>query len=187
MITDEALYTRLREGDRAALAELIGRYHAPLLRFLYRMTNDLPTAEDLVQDTFVRLLTHEGRAPRSFKSWVYTVARNLTYDAFRSASYRRETPLEPEWGEWLPATRPGVERVVERRTEREEVAEILQELRPQHREVLVLRFYHDLKLQEIAEIIDAPLGTVKSRLHHALKQAKFHLERQEVLAHERGR
>ncbi|MFP4345975.1 MAG: RNA polymerase sigma factor [Anaerolineales bacterium] len=187
MATDEVLYTRVREGDRAALAELIGRYHAPLLRFLYRMTNDLPTAEDLVQDTFVKLMTHEGNMPCNFKSWVFTVARNRVYDLFRTASHRREVTLTVGSEAWVPASGPGVERLVARHADREAIAGVLQALRPQHREVLVLRFYHDLKLQEIAEIIDAPLGTVKSRLHHALKQAKFHLERQEVLAHERGR
>jgi RNA polymerase sigma-70 factor (ECF subfamily) len=179
--TDEALYARVREGDRGALAELVTRYHAPLLAFLYRMTNEEQTAEDLVQETFVKLMTHGGTAPRTFKSWVYTVARNLAYDAFRSASYKRETHVDPEWGEWLPASHPGVEKTAQRHADRERVGAALQELRPHHREVLVLRYYHDLSLKEIAEVVGAPLGTVKSRLHHALKQAKFQLEYREVL------
>jgi RNA polymerase sigma factor (sigma-70 family) len=182
--TDEVLYARVREGDRAALAELVSRYHGPLLHFLYRMVNDEPTAEDLVQDTFVKLMTHQGNMPRSFKSWVFTVARNLVYDLFRTASHRREVTLTVGSEAWLPASGPGVERLVARRADRETIAGILQALQPQHREVLVLRFYHDLKLREIAEIVDAPLGTVKSRLYHALKQAKSQLVRQEVLTYE---
>jgi RNA polymerase sigma-70 factor (ECF subfamily) len=185
LTTDETLYTRVRAGDRDALAELIARYHAPLFRFLYRMTNDEQVAEDLVQDTFVKLMTHEGNVPRSFKPWVFTVARNLGHDLFRTASRRREVALATGSEAWLPASGPGVERLVARRADQERIAGILQALQPRHREVLVLRFYHDLKLREIAEIVGTPVGTVKSRLYHALKQAKFQLERQEVLAYER--
>lgn len=185
MRTDEALYARARQGERSALAELITRYHGPIHQFLYRMTDNDQMAEDLVQDTFVRLMTHQGEAPRRFKSWVFTVARNLAYDTLRSASYRREISVEPGCGEWMPASPSGVEKAAQRRARRAEVAEILQELRPHHREVLVLRYYHDLALREIAQIADCPVGTVKSRLYYALRQAKFQLERQEVVARER--
>ncbi len=184
MATDEVLYARVREGDRAALAELVSRYHSPLLHFLYRMVNDEPTAEELVQDTFVKLMTHEGNMPRSFKPWVFTVARNLLYDLFRTASHRREVTLTVGSEAWLPASSPGVERLVTRRANREKISEILQTLQPHHREVLVLRFYHDLSLREIAEVVDIPLGTVKSRLFYALAQAKSELVRQEVLTYE---
>jgi RNA polymerase sigma-70 factor (ECF subfamily) len=183
--TDEALYTRVREGNRAALAELVTRYHRQLYRFLYRMTNDEQMAENIVQDTFVRLITYEGEPPRRFKSWIYTVARNLAYDTFRSASYRCETSVEPEYGEWLPSHRPSVEVTVQHQVEWEAVVNVLQALKPHHREVLVLRFYHDLTLKEIADVIECPLGTVKSRLHYALSEAKFQLLRQEVVTHER--
>jgi RNA polymerase sigma-70 factor (ECF subfamily) len=184
VVTDEALYAQVLEGDRAALAELVARYHAPLLHFLYRMTADQQAAEDMVQDTFMRLLTYEGEAPRRFKSWLFAVARNRAYDTFRSAAYTRETTLAPEAEAELPTARPGAETLAERQANREAVAGILQALQPHHREALVLRFYHDLSLKEIAEITDCPLGTVKSRLYHALRQAKTHVERREVI-HER--
>lgn len=182
MVTDEVLYSRVREGDRAALAELITRYHGPLLRFLYRMTNDDQIAEDIVQDTFVRLMTYEGKAPGRFRPWTFAIARNLTYDIFRSASYRREASVEMGDREWTPAPGPSVEATAARHADRAAVVAALQQLRPHHREVLVLRFYHDLSLREIAEIIGSPVGTVKSRLYHALREAKFRLECQEVLA-----
>lgn len=185
MPTDESLYARACAGDRSALAELIERYHSPIRRFLCRMTNDEQMAEDLVHDTFIRVLSHEGDAPRTFRPWLFTVARNLAYDAFRSASYRREISAGPDDGAWLAASSQGAERMAERRSRRAEVGEILQRLQPHHREVLVLRFYHDLSLREIAAVVDSPVGTVKSRLYYALRQAKAELERREVLAHER--
>lgn len=185
MATDEALYARARDGDRAALAELVSRYHAPLLAFLYRMTDNEQMAEDLVQDAFVRMVTYDGEAPRSFRAWAFALARNLAYDAFRSASYRREMPLDPEADVWLSTARPGVERTAERHESRQSVVRVLQALRPHHREVLILRFYHDLSLTEIAAVVDAPVGTVKSRLYYALRQAKSQLARQEVLTDER--
>lgn len=94
-------------------------------------------------------------------------------------------PLDPEADVWLATDRPGVERVVERHESRRSVVRMLQALRPHHREVLILRFYHDLSLTEIAEVVDAPVGTVKSRLYYALRQAKSQLARQEVLTYER--
>ncbi len=184
MATDEALYTRARDGDRAALAELVSRYHAALLAFLYRMTGHEQMAEDLVQDAFVRIVTHKGAAPRTFRAWAFTLARNLAYDAFRSAAYRREMPLAPEGDAGLPAVGPEVEQAAARRERRRSVVRALQALRPHHREVLILRFYHDLSLMEIAEVVGVPVGTVKSRLFHALRQAKSQLARQEVLTYE---
>lgn len=179
------LYARACQGDRSALAELIERYHGPIRRFLCRMTNDLQMAEDLVHDTFVRVLSHEGDAARTFRPWLFTVARNLAYDAFRSASYRREISADPDDGAWLAASSKGAEKVAERCSRREEVGEILLRLQPHHREVLILRFYHDLSLREIAEVVECPVGTVKSRLYYALRQAKGELERREVLTYER--
>ena len=167
---DEALYRRVRAGDEAALDKLITRYHEPLFKFLYRMTDDPTLAEDLLQETFTRLITYRGRAPDRFRAWLYAIAANLARDHFRSAYYRH-TSTDGVDGLDVQASSIAEDAFL-RSAQREHIAQALQQLTAEQREVVVLRFYHDLRLEEIALISNAPIGTVKSRLFYALKRLK---------------
>lgn len=184
VISDEELYARVQAGDGGALETLVQRYHGPLLAYLWRYTDDRHLAEDLVQDTFVRLMTYRGGPPRRFRPWAYTVAVNLARDYFRTPAHRRERAgafhgvSEDEMSLRPVAAGSAIDDLMELDAERRQVALALQALSPRHREVLMLRFYHDLSLKEIAEITGAALGTVKSRLFHALRQMKGHLIRE---------
>ena len=184
MIPDEALYRRVMAGDQSALSELVARYQGPLRQFLYRQTGDRMRADDLVQEAFTRLLTHRGAPPDRFRAWVYTIAANLARDDFRSAYHRRERadPFDSgglaETIEGMPAH--PLDDALERDEDRQQVLHALQQLSSDHRTVVILRFYHELPLEEIAAITDVPLGTVKSRLFYALKGLKFHLEREVI-------
>jgi RNA polymerase sigma factor (sigma-70 family) len=175
-LDDESLYRELRAGDHVALVELVKRYHSRLYKFLCRYTGDVTLADDLTQETFTRLLTHQGAPPTRFKSWVYAIARNLARDHFKSARYRRERSTDFDEDAY-----PFTDDDTPIPDERDEVIRALAQLSPDHREVLILRFYHDLKLDEIAEVTRTPLGTVKSRLFHALKQVKGFLAIMEVM------
>ncbi len=173
---DETLYRQVLHRDEAALIELVQRYHIPLYKFLCRFTGDVALADDLTQETFTRLLTYQGVPPTHFKSWAYTVARNLARDHFKSARYRYERTADfEEDAEGLPDDASFAT------DDREAVIQALAKLSPDHREVLILRFYHDLKLDEIANVTHTPVGTVKSRLFHALKQMKGLLALTEVI------
>ncbi|MEM8531513.1 MAG: RNA polymerase sigma factor [Chloroflexota bacterium] len=177
--TDEQLYAQVLAGDTAALAPLVQRYHAPLLAFAYRQTGDHLLAEDLVQDAFTRMVTYHGTPPQRFRAWAFTVVRNLVYDHYRSAYVQREQQgiidlvVKPQDD---PHIEPGSDEHVRRDAVQSDVTEALQHLTPEQREVLILRFYHDLRLSEIEEITGVPLGTVKSRLFHALRQMKRYFE-----------
>jgi RNA polymerase sigma-70 factor, ECF subfamily len=169
------LYAQVMKGSQSALGELVQRYHAPLYKFLCRQTGDSALADDLTQETFTRLLTYRGSAPQRFKAWAYTIASNLARDHFKSARYRYERVTDFADDDYdvsddfrLLDDAGG------------EVKTALAKLTPDHREVLILRFYHDLKLEVIAEVTGAPLGTVKSRLFHALKGLKGFLAVMEV-------
>ena len=190
MISDEALYARLLAGDEPALESLLHRYHAPLLRFLYRHTGDPHRAEDLVQETFARVVTYQGEPPRRFRAWAFTIAANLARDHLRSAYQRREQPdplqLGDEASPLLTDAGPGADELALRSSDRREVVAALQALSASHREVVVLRFYHDMSLEEIAAVTGAPLGTVKSRLFHALKHLKATLDPEGGQEHERA-
>jgi len=194
-VHDEVLYRRVLDGDTDAFEALVSRYHDPLFRFLYRQTGDYAAAEDLLQETFTRLITYHGRLPDHFRAWAYTVASNLARDYFRSAHYRHETKFA-EYATKYPAQYaesdnqtadhatdrfytsaesvppPAMDDLLILNGQRESVMHALARLTPDHRETVILRFYHDLKLDEIAIVSGVPIGTVKSRLFHALKQLK---------------
>ncbi|MCU0493186.1 MAG: RNA polymerase sigma factor [Chloroflexaceae bacterium] len=169
-LSDEQLYQQLLAGDERGLTELVGRYHSPLLGFLYRQTANRALAEDLVQETFARLLTYSGPPPQRFRPWAFTIAANLLRDHVRSAAYRREEP-PAEGGAELAATDLRLGQV----DDRSAVLPALQRLPPDQRAVVVLRFYHDMKIEDIADVLHAPVGTVKSRLFHALRRLKQEL------------
>jgi RNA polymerase sigma-70 factor (ECF subfamily) len=184
--SDEALYQRVVAGDQQALAALVEHYYKPLLAFLIRLTGNVQTAEDLVQESFIRMLKYRGAAPSSFRPWAYRIVHNLALDYFRSVSSHLEvaSDLDQESERSLLAEPQDTERLVIQADHRAQVVWLLQQLPALQREVLVLRFYHDLSLEEIAQITDVPIGTVKSRLFRGLLQARLLLEQEEVKENE---
>ena len=185
--SDEQLYIRVRTGDRTALAGLVERYHGPLLKFLARITGQTQSAEDLVQDTFIRTLTYRGVPPERFRPWIYQIARNLARDFFRSAAFRRETDYlldEDQGDDWMAAP-VETESLALQSSDCVQVNALLQGLPARQREVIVLRFYQEFSLEEISTITGAPLGTVKSRLFHGLRRARMILEQEKVNQDER--
>lgn len=186
---DETLYNRVLSGDRQALATLVERYHGQLFKFLFRITGHAQLTEDLIQETFIRMLTYSGAPPEHFRPWAYRIAHNLARDYFRSAVVRREVGAQPddELDDERMADPQDTEALGLQSSDRQQVAFLLQHLPANQREVLVLRFYHELPLEEISEITGAPLGTVKSRLFHGLRRARQILEVEEVNRDERSR
>lgn len=171
--SDECLLAETMEGDGQALTVLVQRYHAPLLAYLYRYGGDHALAEDLVQETFLRVLRQDSyRLGRPVRPWLYATATNLARDHFKSAAVVRAVrPDEATWSA-LPDQGPGPEaRAICRLGERE-VAAAVGGLGHQHRAVLLLRLYHDLELREIAETLGIPVGTVKSRLSVGLRRLR---------------
>lgn len=156
--------TAVQAGDRPALGRLVERHHRPLIGYLYRLSGgDRPLAEDLAQETFVRLLRGSCyQVGRPFKPWLYAIATNLARDHFKAA-YTRHTVAPVETADPVDAA-PGPEEVALAAEQGGEVAVALRRLGPEYRAALLLRFYGDLSLQEIAIALDVPLGTVKSRL-----------------------
>jgi RNA polymerase sigma-70 factor (ECF subfamily) len=165
---------RVRRGDTGALGSLIARYQHRLYRYLLRLSRDGATAEDLFQQTWVRVMEKIGRfdAGKNFDVWLFTVAHNIAMDHFRGK--RMESLDEPsETGstqaDLLASNdQDALERLLD--SERNTMlADCLHGLPAIHREVLALRFEEDMKLEQIAEVTTIPLSTVKSRLSRALE------------------
>jgi RNA polymerase sigma-70 factor (ECF subfamily) len=168
---------RLRRGDPEAFDALLDRYQNRLYRYLLRLTANAAVAEDLFQETWLRVITriHRYDERRPFEPWLFSVARNLAIDHLRKTS--PESLDEPaETGQAkigrLGAGEPGsLERLLER--ERRSLLERrLEELPALHREALSLRFEEEMTFEEIAEVLSVPVSTVKSRVQRALATLK---------------
>jgi RNA polymerase sigma-70 factor, ECF subfamily len=176
-LSDEQLLVATEAGNREALATLVARYQAPLTGYLDRLVGpDWQLAQDLVQETFVRVLRqHERRDTRPFRPWLYAIATNLARDYFKSARVQRSTRLDEELASRLADWAAGPEEVALAAERGAAIALALGSLSPEHRATLVLRFYNDLTLQQIAATMDVPLGTVKSRLSVGLHRLRLTL------------
>jgi RNA polymerase sigma-70 factor, ECF subfamily len=175
---------RLRRGDLDALSAIIARYQNRLYRYLLRLVRHQAQAEDLFQETWLRVATKIGSfdASRNFDAWLFTLARNLAFDHLRRL--RPESLDEPapgsDSGESVAARlasseRPPIEGLLERERYGR-LREAMETLPLVYREVLTLRFEEEMKIEEIARVLGVPLSTVKSRLRRSLEQMRTHLE-----------
>ena len=163
----------LKRHDPELLDQLIVQYQHRLLRYLLYLTGNRELAEDLFQETWIRVLErgHQYDGKHEFNTWLYAVARNLTIDYLRKKSLlsldalmedEDHAPLEPA------DTQPMAWEVVQQHEQAERISAAMIGLPAEYREAIVLRFQDGLDLQEIATVIGAPLGTVKSRLYRGL-------------------
>lgn len=180
-ISDTELLRRHLEGDAEAFAALVGRYRRELYNFLARFTGDTTLAEDVFQEAFLQLHISAGAFDQSrrLKPWLFTIAANKARDALRSRWRRQAAPLDAEvpgsgddrttFADLMPANTPAPQESLLNLETRRAVQSIVQEMPHRLRVALLLSYFHELPYKEIAEILDVPLGTVKSRLHAALK------------------
>jgi len=173
-VSFESELTRLRSGDLDALTVLVERYQNRLYRYLLRLVRQPGTAEDLFQQTWVRVMERiKSYDPeRNFESWLFSVAHNLAVDYLRR--YRPESLDEPlPTGETredlLPGAGPSALEALLVRERAGWLADAMAQLPVVYREVLTLRFEEEMKLEEIAEVLVVPLSTVKTRVHRGLK------------------
>jgi RNA polymerase sigma-70 factor (ECF subfamily) len=168
--SDQELARRLFQGDENAAKTLLERYQRPLFGLLYRLTGNAADADELFQETFVRVLRAAERFDhaRRFKPWLYTIAVNLARD--RTSRRRHRASPELRANENLP-DRDDTDHE-ERFAERVDVARALAELPQAQRDVVVLRYFEGLSEPELASALGIPRGTVKSRLHHALSKMR---------------
>ena len=168
-----AIARGLRRRDPDLLDRLIEQYQHRLLRYLVYLAGNRELAEDLFQETWIRVLErgHQYDGKHEFATWLYAVARNLTIDYLRKKSPLSLDGLmeDEEHPSVEPAdTRPVAWEIVQQHEQAERVSAVLVSIPAECRETLVLRFQEGLSLDEIARVTGAPLGTVKSRLYRGL-------------------
>lgn len=180
-MTDEQLVARLKAGDAEAFDLLFRKYGPPLLNFINRIIGDRDRAEDLLQETFLRVFRHLARyRPQArFSTWVYRIATNLCYNELRARRRHRLVSIDGSERARIESSLSGSGRqsddphaLVVLDEEVRRVEEAIRSLPENERIVLVLRFYNEHTYAEIAEILACPLGTVKSRLHAAVRRLR---------------
>ncbi|MFN3378585.1 MAG: RNA polymerase sigma factor [Runella zeae] len=173
---------RVKAGDLDKMGLLFERYHRPLFAFLYHMTGQAHACEDLVQNVFYRMLKyrHTFNGDGEFRTWMYHLARNILNDSFRQ---------QERWGgpkydiaELAEKLGGGVaaDEQLEKQQELEALQDAMSKLSPEHREVLIMSRYQELKYEEIAKILNTTEGAIKVRVHRALGELKknyLHIEK----------
>ena len=190
-LTDHELVVLAQQGSERAYRELLGRYQRPVFSLIYRMVRDREQAEDLAQETFVRVFNNIDRYDPAYKfsSWIFKIATNLTIDWIRrkelptvsidgsryatSAEEIESSAITVESGDENP------EELLVARELGNEIEEAIGQLRPEYRQAIVLRHIEDRPYEEISQIMALPLGTVKTYIHRGRK------ELQDMLAHTR--
>jgi RNA polymerase sigma-70 factor (ECF subfamily) len=182
--TDHELVGFARAGSEQAYRELLGRYQRPVFSLIYRMVRDRELAEDLAQETFVKVFNHIDKYNPKFKfsSWIFKIGSNLAIDTLR----KRELPTVSLDGsrhattdDEMAATRITVasddenpEELLLARELGSQIEEAIGRLRPDYRTAILLRHVEGRAYEEIAEIMDIPLGTVKTYIHRARNELK---------------
>ena len=187
MTSDEELVARATAGDQDAFGQLVQRWERPIYALAYRTLRREEEARDVVQDAFLRayrgLKGFKGEA--KFSSWLYRITLNLCRDWMRK---ERRAPVVqvPEGSDPLDladqqaAPTESVEDLVARREMSAAVQLAMAELPEEQRMAIMLKEYHGLTFQEIAEMLDCPLSTVKTRLYQGLTVLRRRLERQQA-------
>ena len=178
--TDEQLLADYRHGDKSSFAELVGRYQRELYHFLVRFLGNRAAAEDVFQETFLQVhqSAEQFDPQRRFRPWLFTIAANKARDLIRSQARRPANPLQAtispgddESGEFIDLMQSANE-TPDEPMEKQELQQQVQKAvtgMPEHlREILLLSYFHQFPYKQISEILDIPLGTVKSRLHAAV-------------------
>jgi RNA polymerase sigma-70 factor (ECF subfamily) len=182
--SDEALIGMYRGGDSAAFEALLRRYRRPLFNFILRLVRDRGRAEELYQDVWMKVVERCGdfRGDAKFSTWLYAIARNVCVDHQRRMRYRAHVSLDatqagsgPAAGERIANPGPSAEQLAMGRLLKDRIANAVQALPEDQREVFLLRQLQGLAFHEIAEVVGVPLNTVKSRMRYALERLQHAL------------
>ena len=170
----QAILQRIADGDRPAFAELVLLYQRPLFSFLGRMGMGQAQAEDIAQETFLRVWTHLQRfdpARAQFGTWLFTIARNLAYDALKYAPCHGDA-ADAEQLEQLASSHPGPEQRLDSAQQQARLRAALRQLPMAERSALALVYVHELALADVARIEGDSVAAIKTRLHRAKRRLR---------------
>jgi RNA polymerase sigma-70 factor (ECF subfamily) len=187
-LPDADVVALAKEGRDAAFRELVRRYERPVFSLIYRVVRDRDTSEDLAQDTFVKVLNHIDRYRPEFKfsSWLFKIANNVAIDHLRrrtidtvsleGSRYATTTDQVEATSVRVAASQESPLEELESRELGSAIERAIAGLRPEYRACILLRHVEDRSYEEIAAMLDIPLGTVKTYIHRARHELREALE-----------
>jgi RNA polymerase sigma-70 factor, ECF subfamily len=190
---DEVLMVAYQKGDVRAFELLLSRHRKPVFNFILRYVGLRETAEDLMQETFLRVIKGAEAYQRQakFTTWLYTIARNLCVDQSRRAKHRKAQSLDAPMNNSADSgTLLDVVAAVEIASDRQVVNKQLQlrlhaalaRLSEEQREVFLMREFLDMPFKDIADVVGVPENTVKSRMRYALEKLRLELDEYKDMA-----
>ena len=180
--TDEQLIALFQKGDEKAYVELVNRYRDRLMNFVFQYLGDMELAEDIVQDTMLKLYQkkHYYKQIAKFSTWIYTIAKNLAFTELRRKKIRKTTVLSQmtsdEKDYELPSGQPETGQEIQSEFALKLIQAAIQGLPDRFKTIIILRDIEELSYEEISSILDVPLGTVKSRINRARLQLQVELQ-----------
>lgn len=174
MISDEELAIQMQTGNEASLESIVKRYHGPIHAYMVRMGGECHIANDLTQEVFIKVCRNIQRYKNElpFRPWIFTIAANTYKDYLKKAYVARDLVGLENLDEFV-VSQESSENNLLAADQRDYVLKSLNGLQQIYREVVILRYYQDLKLNDIAQVLQIPVGTVKSRLSSALQQLRI--------------
>ncbi|MBP1995169.1 RNA polymerase sigma factor [Paenibacillus eucommiae] len=178
MQSDEELIKELQQNIQSSMEVLIKRHYKMVFAYIYRYSGDYHTSYDLTQETFIKMVRSIDSLTQyeSFKHWLLKIALNTCRDYVKSRGYRNGQ-ASSEWNEAIADSSAQLVDMFEKKVETAAVKAALLELPPYQRETIILRFYQDLKIKEIADLSAVGEPTVKSRIKQGLSKLKAIMER----------
>jgi RNA polymerase sigma-70 factor (ECF subfamily) len=167
--SDEMLIARIAGGDRLAMQTLFARHRTPVYRWLLRLVGNESVAEDLLSDVFLDVWRQAGRfqARSAVSTWLLAIARFKALSARRT---RKDSELDETIEATVADTADDPEVVLAKKHRDQVVREAINELSPEHKEIIDLVYYHEKSVDECAQILGVPSGTVKTRMFYARKK-----------------
>ncbi|WP_310588701.1 RNA polymerase sigma factor [Jiulongibacter sediminis] len=172
VLSDNNIMLSVKAGDLDKMGLLFERHHNALFGFVFRMTGQRAFSEDLVQTVFYRMLKyrHTYKGNGEFKTWMYHLTRNLIKDTFRK---NNKVDYHESIGEIAKNMAEGAaDEILEQQHEIEELSRMLNNLKPENKEILVLSKYQELSYKEISEVLNTTETNVKVKVHRAMKELK---------------
>jgi RNA polymerase sigma-70 factor, ECF subfamily len=178
-----------RNGDRRAFIDLVDLYKDKIYHLAYRMLHNVQESEDIVQETFLRVYTnlHRYDEAQKFSTWIYRIGTNLCIDRLRKRkpSYSLDAEVtDSEGTDWYsmlssPDLTPEGELLLSET--QQQVRDAIDSLPEKYKSAVILRYLHDMSLQEISEVLDMPVTTVKTRVHRGREYLRQKLEKDAML------
>lgn len=174
-LSDNSLMLKVSQGELDKLGLLFERYYRRLFAFFYRLTGKTEQSEDMVQMVFERILRykHTFKGDGQFITWLFHLARNIYADEYKKSKKLGEREELVRWEEKMIDSE-NTDTAFQRKEDLQLLAQALQKLSPDKREILVLSKYEELKYSEVAQILNCSEENVKVRVHRAMKELKMH-------------